>query len=200
VEAVLTTLVGGVLAIAGGLVGVALSDRRERSRWLRDSQWQASVNLLSALQLVVRRMTNVAYQDSNDTTSPTSVAFIEAMLEWNSAIYGALLAVPPRVAAEIPNLDREVDRLLDVAVTKAWTRTDFRQERVKLGRMAADYLKLSRKLAGLADIDLPSIWLWDDGSGKPLTRTMTPDETIFPRKMLRHRRFGFPSQRASRHV
>ena len=42
VTAILTTLLGGFLAIAGGLVGIAIGDRRERSRWLRDSQWQAS--------------------------------------------------------------------------------------------------------------------------------------------------------------
>lgn len=36
--AVLTTLLGGFLAIAGGLVGIALGDRRERGRWLRDVQ------------------------------------------------------------------------------------------------------------------------------------------------------------------
>jgi hypothetical protein len=38
----LTTLLGGLLAIGGGLVGIALGDRRERNRWLRDSQWRAS--------------------------------------------------------------------------------------------------------------------------------------------------------------
>jgi hypothetical protein len=63
VTAVLTTLIGGLLAISGGLVGIAMSDRRERTRWLRDSQLQASTNLLSALQLLVRRMINVAYLD-----------------------------------------------------------------------------------------------------------------------------------------
>ena len=56
VNAVLTTLVGGLLAIAGGLVGIAMGDRRERSRWLRDTQLQACTNLLSALQLLIRRM------------------------------------------------------------------------------------------------------------------------------------------------
>src|SRR5262249_8356265 len=57
--AVLATLLGGFLAIAGAIVGIALGDRRDRSRWLRESQWPASTNLLSALQLLVRRMINV---------------------------------------------------------------------------------------------------------------------------------------------
>src|SRR5215469_11354260 len=51
--AVLTTLLGGLLAIAVGLVGIALSDRRDRSSWLRDSQLPANTHLLSALHLLV---------------------------------------------------------------------------------------------------------------------------------------------------
>ena len=175
-NAVLTTLVGGLLAIAGGLVGIALSDRRERSRWLRDTQLQASTNLLSSLQLLIRRMINLAYLDPKDHASPTAVAFGEATVAWNNALYGALLIVPPRVAAEIPALDREVDRLYDLAVARAWTSAEFRQERAKLGRMAADFLRLSRSLAGLADIDLPSIWTWDDSRKQMPEQVMTAGE------------------------
>jgi hypothetical protein len=68
-SAILTTLLGGLLAISGGLAGIALNDRRERTRWLRDAQLQASVNLLSALQLLVRRMINVAYLDPSEWMS-----------------------------------------------------------------------------------------------------------------------------------
>ncbi len=66
--------------VAGGLIGIALSDRRERYRWIRDSELQASTNLLSALQLLVRRMINVAYLDehaSRDQGSPAVAAFNE---------------------------------------------------------------------------------------------------------------------------
>src|SRR5579871_2743505 len=117
--AVVTTLLGGLLAIAGGLVGIGLSERRERSRWLRDTQLQATTNLLSALQLLVRRMINLAYlspAESLDQASPVVASFHEATVEWNRALYGALLIASPDVAAEIPELDREVDRLLDLAV------------------------------------------------------------------------------------
>ena len=165
--AVLTTLLGGCLAIAGGLVGIALGDRRERSRWLRDSQWQASTNLLSALQLLVRRMINVSYLDETESVNPASAvvaSFSEATVAWNSALYSALLITSPKVAAEIPELDREVDRLLDLAVSRQWNRGEFREERIKLGRMAAEYLRRARKTAELPDIELPSIWAWDDGS------------------------------------
>jgi hypothetical protein len=44
VSAVLTTLLGGLLAISGGLVGIVVSDRRDHARWLRDTQLQASIN------------------------------------------------------------------------------------------------------------------------------------------------------------
>jgi hypothetical protein len=33
--------------------------------------------------------------------------------------------------------------------------------------MAAEYLRLARKLAGLPDIELSSIWAWDDGEEHP---------------------------------
>jgi hypothetical protein len=189
---ILTTLLGGLLAISGGLVGIALNDRRERTRWLRDSQLQASTNLLSALQLLVRRTINVAYTDPRDRMSQDSLgrtkwtvnkvpeseaaAFSEATVGWNNALYGALLIVPPSVAAKIPELDREVDRLVDLAVAQVWTHTEFRKERAHLGRMAAEYLRLARSLAGLPDIELPSIWTWDSG----LDQTDYSDQTSEP--------------------
>lgn len=189
-SAILTTLLGGLLAISGGLVGIALNDRRERTRWFRDAQLQASTNLLSALQLLVRRMINVAYldpsewmsQDSLDPkkwkdrdpkSAPEVAAFVEATVSWNNALYRALLIAPPSVATKIPELDREVDRLVDLAVSRIWTRTEFRRERASLGRMAAEYLRLARSLAGLPDIELPSIWTWDPG----LDRTGQSDQT-----------------------
>jgi hypothetical protein len=169
---ILTTLVGGLLAIGGALIGIALGDRRERTRWLRDSQWQASSSLLSALQLLVRRMINVAYvsaEASVDQGSPLVAAYNEAAVEWNRALYNALLIAPPGVAEQIPRLDREVDRLLDLAVGRAWTRLEFRTERAQLGRMAAEYLRISRNLAGLPDIELSSIWAWDEGNPAQLS-------------------------------
>lgn len=139
-SAILTTLLGGLLAVSGGLVGIALTDRRERHRWLRDSQLLASTNLLSALQLLIRRMINVAYLDpdeSRDQSSPAVAAFNEAMVAWNNARYAALMVTPHAVAGQVPALDREVDRLLDLACERTWTRLEFRQQRRSLGRMAS---------------------------------------------------------------
>lgn len=126
--AILTTLVGGLLAITGGLVGIALGDRRERTRWLRDSQWQASSSLLSALQLAVRRMINVAYlsvEASVDQADPAVTAYNEAAGEWNRALYNALLIAPPEVADRIPLLDRELDRLLDLTIERHGSPSGF---------------------------------------------------------------------------
>ena len=150
--AVLTTLLGGFLAIAGGLVGIALGDRRERNRWLRDSQWQASTNLLSALQLLVRRMIDISFVDERESVDPRSTvvkSYRKATVAWNSALYSALLITPPEVAAEIPKLDHELDRLFILAASRRWEREEFRSERIRLGRMAAEYLMLARKIAGL---------------------------------------------------
>ena len=36
-----------------------------------------------------------------------------------------------------------------------------------MGRMAAEYLRRARKTAGLPDIELRSIWAWDDGTEQP---------------------------------
>jgi hypothetical protein len=179
-SAILTTLLGGLLAIAGALVGIALTDRRERNRWLRDSQLQASIDLISALQLLIRRMINLAYLDpaesgsyelhaferrrpQNQYSLTVITAFDDATVGWNNARYRALLITPVEVAATIPDLDREVDRLLELAQAQAWTRAEFRQERIRLGRMAAAYLRLARSVAGLPEIQLFSIWTWDAG-------------------------------------
>ena len=145
VTAILTTLLGGLLAIAGGLVGIAFTDRRDRNRWLRDSQLQASTELITAVQLLVRRMINVAYLDpaesgsydlqefakrrpQNPRAAAVMAAFDDATAEWNSARHKALLVTPPRLAEKIPELDNEVDRLLDSAHAQIWTRAEFRQQ------------------------------------------------------------------------
>jgi hypothetical protein len=149
---------------------------------------QANTNLLSALQLLIRRMTNVAYLDPSVWKDPKTFelaklddrdpsvamvsAYVEATVGWNNAIYAALLVAPPSVAAKIPPLDQEVDRLCDLAVARTWARTEFRRERAELGRMAAEYLRTARNLAGLADIALPSIWTWDLGNDGQLPAAM----------------------------
>ena len=154
------------------------------------------------MQLLIRRMTNVAYLDPSVWKDPKTFelaklddgdpsvamvsAYVEATVGWNNAIYAALLVAPPSVAAKIPPLDQEVDRLCDLAVARTWTRTEFRRERAELGRMAAEYLRTARNLAGLADIALPSVNL-DLGPGQ---RRTTPGCDAGPRIRSSVRRFA----------
>jgi hypothetical protein len=161
-DAIVGTIVGGLLTIAGGLVGASVADRRVESRWRQDAQLRATTQLLGALQTLMRRMIDFAYlEDKADRRSATIQNYHEASVGWNSAMYAALLVSLPGPATQIAPLDREVDRLLDLAASKQWTRDEFRQERVGLGRLAAAYLRTSRREAGFPDIALPSIWTWD---------------------------------------
>jgi hypothetical protein len=131
-------------------------------------------------------MINVAYLDPAESSSyelaefekrrpqnehavAVMAAFDEATAAWNSARHKALIIAPPQVAGKVPELDREVDRLIDLAHARAWTRAEFRQERVPLGRMAAGYLKHARQQAGLPDIVLTPIWAWDSGDHAVIT-------------------------------
>jgi hypothetical protein len=162
-EAVLAAVAGGLLAIAGGVVGTLAGDRRERERWQRDTQLQAASHLVASLQVLIRRMIDYAYltDKSDEGNRTTVVAYHEAATSWNNAIYAALLVVPVEAAEKIPRLDREVDRLLDLAASRPWTRAEFRHERRELGRLAADYLRTSRRVAGFPDVRLRSLWSWD---------------------------------------
>jgi len=161
--------VGGMLAITGGLLVALTTHQRERSRWRRDAQLKAATEVLSALQALVRRMINVAYLDEKqDDEGLAAVSrYEEATISWNSAMYAALLVSPPAAAELIPRLDREVDRLCDAAMDHPWSRADFRWERRALGELAAEYLAMSRKLAGFAAIDLPTVWSWEPVSPTP---------------------------------
>jgi hypothetical protein len=162
-ETVLAAVAGGILAIAGGLIGARSGDRRARDQWRRDAQLQATTNLLSSLQVLMRRMINYAYLEdkAERRRDPTVAGYEEAGIAWNSAMYQAMLLTPGEAAAIIPLLDREVDRLLDLAASRRWTRNEFRQERLELGRLAASYLTTSRRLAGFPDLPIKSIWTWD---------------------------------------
>jgi hypothetical protein len=145
------------------LVGIALSDRRERHRWLRDSQLQASTNLLSALQPLVRRMINVAYLDraeSQDPSSPAVAAFNDAMVAWNNARCAALLVTPSRVAAQVP--------ALEARSIACWTWPAIRRGRGwtcgSRARSSAAWLRTacwSPASWPAWRTSLPSIWTWD---------------------------------------
>ncbi|MGS2615320.1 hypothetical protein ACVCAH_12470 [Micromonospora sp. LZ34] len=163
-EAVLGSLVGGVLAIAGGLLVALATVRHERTRWRRDAELKAAIDLLSALQSLVRRLMNLAYLEDKrgDEASAAMEHYREATIAWNSAMYAVLLVGSPAGTALVPSLDREVDRLWECAMSRRWTRDEFREERKALGQLAARYLATTRKLSGHDAIGLRSVWTWDD--------------------------------------
>jgi hypothetical protein len=77
----LAALIGGGLAIAGGLVGVFVTDRRGRSQWRRDAQFKVSTELLNSLQEVIRPMIHLAYlteKPPRPTLTFTESAYHEA--------------------------------------------------------------------------------------------------------------------------
>lgn len=181
----LAALIGGGLAIAGGLVGVFATDRRERNRWRRDAQLKASTELLSSLQEVIRRMIQLAYLEEkppHPTITPATSAYHGASVKWNSSIYAALLVSSPRIADIVQGLDREVDRLLELALGKVWSRAQFREERRSLGRLAATYLNASRAEVGWPPIPIGTVWAWDesadDSTGSMTGRLLLPRITL----------------------
>jgi hypothetical protein len=166
-SALLAALVGGALAIAGGVVGALTTGRGERGRWRRDTQLRVSTELLSSLQELVRRMIDLAYLTEKPPRGgrhTVSREYRDATIGWNSSIYAALLVSPPKVAELVQGLDREVDRLVDRAMEKPWSRAEFREERIGLGRLAAVYLNAARAEAGWPPITLKSVWAWDSAA------------------------------------
>ncbi|WP_146228015.1 hypothetical protein [Micromonospora sp. S4605] len=163
-EAVLGSLVGGVLAIAGGLLVALATVRHDRRRWQRDAELKAATDLLSALQSLVRRLMNLAYLEDKrgDEAAAAMADYREATIAWNSAMYAVLLVGSPASTALVPDLDREVDRLWERAMARRWTRAEFREERKALGQLAARYLATNRTLSGHDGIALRSLWTWDE--------------------------------------
>jgi hypothetical protein len=136
VQAILGSIVGGMLAIAGGLLVGVTADRRQRRRWQYDNQLKVGSELLGSLQLVVRRLRDIAYLE--DKKSSTAIrandAFHDATTRWNTAMYAALIAAQAATSDILFSLDREVDRLSDVAKGRALSTIEFRAERRHRGR------------------------------------------------------------------
>src|SRR5690349_11071599 len=95
-QAMYGTLVGGLLAIAGGLLVAVSADRRQRSRWRHDTQLRVGSELLGALQLVVRRLRDFAVMEEKSYRQfeAAADAYHEATMRWNTAMYATLMASP----------------------------------------------------------------------------------------------------------
>jgi hypothetical protein len=162
-QAFLAALVGGLLAIAGGLAAVFATNRGVKSQWRKDTQLKVSTEVLSALQKMVRRINDLAFlpdKESGDADDAWS-AHAASATEWNNARHAALLVSSSKAAALLQNLDRQLDLLTTRAVTKQWTLAEFRKERDSLGKLAADYLNAARDETDSPPLQLESLWMWD---------------------------------------
>ena len=168
-QAFVGAVVGGLLAIAGGLAAVLATSRSVRSQWRKDTQLKVSTELLSALQKRVSTINDLAYladKEGDDFDNAWS-AECAAVVEWNNARHAALLVSPPGAAALLQELDEEGDSLTKRAMTKQWTLEEFRKERDRLGQHAASYLDAARAETGWPPLRLKSLWMWDQSENRP---------------------------------
>jgi hypothetical protein len=169
VSELLSGLAGAVIALVGA-VGLAIySEKRTEKRWRRDSQLAAATNLLASLQALIRNMIDYAYlpdKRQGPTVATVLNAYSQATIVWNSAMYQALLVSSRSVAEMVVALDVGVDSLLEQAQSREWSRGEFRQARLPIGRDAARYLNTARAEANLPQLQRVSIWTWD--AGQPL--------------------------------
>ena len=162
-----SAVVGALGAFVAILIAQALSNRSAARDNLRDRRLDSAGEIISALHELNRRLTNVAYVSdsrSRDPTDPEWVAYHQSAVRWNTAISTGLAYLSKADAARLLDLDREVDRLLDLAMFRSdWERGSFRTERLSLGRDALTFINAVRREAGEEDLELVSIWSWDDG-------------------------------------
>jgi len=163
--ALLATVLGGVLGITGAAVGALATGRGQANRWRRDAQLRSSTEFLAALQELVRRMIDLAHlaeKPARGDPGLESSAYRDATIAWNSAIYAALLVSPPHVAVMVQAIDREVDRLVDLAIAQRWSRAGFRDERRVLRKLAERYLNAMRSETGWPPLQIDTVWAWDE--------------------------------------
>lgn len=168
-DAVVSALAGGLLAIVGTLVGTFAGRRGERVRWRRDLQIELSINALASLQRLIRATIDLAYvelapRDTGvvDTPAQREVrsSFEAAVTAWNSAMYAVLVGGDELLGYSVRELDREIDKLTGAAFTRQWDRVAFRAERQRIGEMMAEHVDLARERAGLPRLALQTIWSW----------------------------------------
>ena len=161
-DQILGVLVGGGVAIVSGLVVALMTERRGRGEWRRQARLTSAAKAMRALQVVNREITNLAISEiaTIDGTDSEWVPYHAAAIEWNSARHEAALIAPQAELKLLAKLDREQDRLLEVAVLKPWDPSDFRRERAQLGELAGEYIRVARSTAGEGATDLPSLWSW----------------------------------------
>lgn len=176
-DQILGVLVGGAVAIVSGLFVTWSSERRNRNEWRRQARLAAAGKAIRAFQALNREITTLAISEHRviDGTGTKWVSFHEATVEWNGARHEAALIVPEPELKLLAELDQELDRVLEAAISKQWDATDFRSERRRLGELASAYIRAARHTANEGDADAPSIWSWDLGDDEKGLRQSGPD-------------------------
>ncbi len=102
-EQIVGVLIGGGLALLGGLVVAITSEVRGRGEWRRQARLSAASKAIGALQLLNREITNLAISPITtvDGTGHEWDAFHAATVGWNTARHEAALMCP---AAELTSL------------------------------------------------------------------------------------------------
>lgn len=176
-------IVAAMVTVAVTLLGVIaaalLAWRNETRRRREDRHLELSSAALAALQALVRATINIAYADlpprSRDHMDSAAQAELRKAYEttvtvWNSAMYAVLVGSDEQAARGVREIDLEIDRLTDLALSKRWERVDFREQRRRLGTLMANHIDTARREANLPPLDLRTVWTWaveEDGPSTP---------------------------------
>lgn len=162
-DPVIGALLGVALGAAGSLGVSVVMARRAEAKQQKQAQLDAAREVLSSLLDLNRKLINIARQPVETMQHDNRLWNQQhgATTRWNTARYAAALICPAREVDHLKELDREVDRVFDAALSRQWSGPEFRTERRRLGRLAADYLRAVRKSFGLSPIDPESLWAWD---------------------------------------
>lgn len=161
------------IAALGALLAVwvaqRLNVRSERERVRVDRRLSAGAEILAAIPDISRRLTNYMYlepEEKNNRENTIIKEFHHIAIKWNAALAQGLAVLLPHQSSYLLEMDREVDRLLDLANETQWRRMDFRGERKRLGELAVLLINDLRVSADLGRIETPSIWNWADEYAK----------------------------------
>ena len=150
-EALVGALVGaavaGVLAPLGSYLVALTMDRRAKQAGVTAVRLDTAREVLASLQNLNRKLVNIARHEDAQAladNAPLWVEQLEAATRWNSARYAAALVCPDEQLSLLDDLDREVDRVFDAALSKHWTGRQFRALREELGRLGARFLSSVR--------------------------------------------------------
>lgn len=156
-----------MLTALGSLLVSLVLERRSRIGWQRETQLDAAREVLGALQNFNRKLIDVARMDQHGAGAEGGEweEHHQAAIRWNAARYAAALVCPEGQIAQLNAIDKEFDRLLDLAIQRRWSSSDFREERQQLGRLAAAYLVDVRTRAGQETVHLESLWPWHEDPG-----------------------------------